>query len=84
MKLKQIDNTLFVKSSSNNTNEKFIKNYLRLNDTLPKILVSINKDKVINDAISKLYGLRLIKQSHWECLASFICATYKNIISMEY
>lgn len=83
VKLKQFDNTLFVKSSSNNTNEKFIRKYLRLNDTLPEILLSINKDQIINDAVSKLYGLRLIKQSHWECLASFICATYKNIISIQ-
>lgn len=83
VKLKQHDNTLFVKSSSNNTNEKLIKNYFRLNDNLPQILESVNKDQIINNAISKLYGLRIIKQSHWECLASFICATYKNIISIQ-
>ncbi|MFC1754136.1 DNA-3-methyladenine glycosylase family protein [Thermoproteota archaeon] len=83
VKLKQHDNILFVKSSSNNTDENFIRNYLRLNDSLPEILGSINKDQVINGAISKLYGLRLIKQNHWECLASFICATYKNIISIR-
>ncbi len=83
VKIKQQNNTLFVKSSSNNADENFIKKYFRLNDSLPEILGSINKDQIINDAISKLYGLRLIKQNHWECLASFICATYKNINSIR-
>jgi len=83
VKLKQENNLLSVKSSSNHTDEKYIRKYLRLNDPLPDILSSINKDPIMTTAISELNGLRLIKQSPWECLASFICATYKNIISIK-
>jgi len=83
VKLKQKNNLLNVKSSSNDTNEKYIRKYLRINDPLPDILSSINKDLIMATAVSKLNGLRLIKQSPWECLASFICATYKNIVSIK-
>tara|TARA_B100000315_G_scaffold129259_1_gene118924 strand:- start:1494 stop:2474 length:981 start_codon:yes stop_codon:yes gene_type:complete len=83
VKLKQEDNLLNVISSSDSTNEEFIRKYLRINDPLPDILTSINRDHVMATAIHKLNGLRLIKQSPWECLASFICATYKNIIGIK-
>ena len=83
VKLKQENNLLNVKSSSNNINEKFIRKYLRINDSLPDIFASINRDQVMATAITKLNGLRLINQSPWECLASFICATYKNIIAIK-
>lgn len=83
VKLKQENNLLYVKSSSFDTDEKYIQKYLRINDPLQDILSSINKDQVMDNAISKLNGLRLIKQNPWECLASFICATYKNIAAIK-
>ena len=83
IKINQENNVLNIKSSSSDTDEKFIRKYLRLADSLPDILASINKDRLMTDTISKLYGLRLIKQNPWECLASFICATYKNITAIQ-
>lgn len=83
IKIKQENNVLNVESSSSDTDEKFIRKYFRLSDSLPEILANINKDQVIADAVSKLYGLRIIKQNPWECLASFICATYKNIAAIR-
>jgi N-glycosylase/DNA lyase len=41
--------------------------------------MSINKDAVIRKALIQLEGLRLIRQDPWECLISFICATFANI-----
>ena len=57
----------------------FLRSYLRLDDDLPEILASINRDEVIAEAINGLKGLRLVRQDLWECLISFICATYANI-----
>ncbi|MDH7510588.1 MAG: DNA glycosylase [Methanolinea sp.] len=57
----------------------FIRNYFALDVDLPEILSSIDRDPVIHYAVSSCSGLRIIRQPPWECLASFICATYSNI-----
>lgn len=59
--------------------DSFVRHYFRLDDNLLQILDSINKDDFIASSIQKLHGLRLIRQDPWECLISFICATYTNI-----
>lgn len=57
----------------------FIESYLRLNDSLPQIVSEIDKDLTIRKAVSALYGLRITRQDPWECLISYICATFSNI-----
>jgi N-glycosylase/DNA lyase len=46
---------------------------------LQKIFDSINKDIHVGKALKEYWGLRLIRQDPWECLISYICATYKSI-----
>lgn len=65
------------------TNAGFVENYFRLHDDLPKILSQINKDKKIEAAISRFRGLRILRQEPWECLISYICATYKSISAIK-
>jgi N-glycosylase/DNA lyase len=60
-------------------NTEFVKNYFGLHDDLPKILSQISKDKHIKVAVNKFKGLRILRQDPWECLISYICATYKNV-----
>jgi N-glycosylase/DNA lyase len=66
-----------------NVDLQFIKNYFALNEDLSKIAESINKDKYIEKALKKFWGLRLIRQDPWECLLSYICATCKNIPAIK-
>lgn len=66
-----------------NVNEKFVINYFGLNDDLQCIYRKICKDKHIKDAIEASKGLRIIRQEPWECLISYICATYKNIPAIQ-
>jgi len=61
----------------------FVQKYFRLDDPLPAILLKISKDAYIRDAIRNFHGLRLIRQDPWECLISYICATYKNIPAIK-
>lgn len=67
-----------------NTDEKFIEHYFGLDEDLQKISESINKDAHINKALETYWGLRLIRQEPWECLISYICATYKNIPAIKH
>ena len=53
--------------------------YLRLDDDLPDIYAKIGKDDRMRRAITQFYGLRLLRQEPWECLASFICSISSNI-----
>lgn len=61
----------------------FITNYFRLDDDLPHILSQIKKDPNMAKVIQKFSGLRIIRQNPWECLISYICATFKNIPAIE-
>lgn len=83
LKIKRLGDLLMVKTSSDDADEQFVRRYLRLDDALPKILYEIRKDELISNAVSRLNGLRLIRQDPWECTASFICATYKNINAIQ-
>ncbi|MFB0567016.1 MAG: DNA-3-methyladenine glycosylase [Candidatus Bathyarchaeia archaeon] len=62
---------------------KFLENYFRLDDDLPKIYSSILKDEHIKVAVEEFKGLRLMRQEPWECLISYICATNKNIPAIK-
>ena len=61
------------------TESTLIHRYFRFDDNLPIITKSINKDAVIRKTLTQLEGLRLVRQDPWECLISFICATFANI-----
>jgi N-glycosylase/DNA lyase len=84
IKIKQLNNTLkFQVFPDTKKPLEFIRRYMRLNDDLPTILSEINKDHYMNDAINRFCGMRLCKQEPWECLISYICATYKGIPAIK-
>jgi len=78
-KIRQIDNKLEFESADADS----IKKYFGLYDDLPKIFSQITKDKHIKAAVKNFKGLRILRQDPWECLISYICATYKNIPAIK-
>jgi len=83
IKIKQNDGKLLFHTRSEEKGIEFIKDYFRLGDDLPSILSQIDKDEKIKKALQKFYGLRIVRQDPWECLISYICATYKNIPAIK-
>ncbi|MEM3873653.1 MAG: DNA glycosylase [Candidatus Bathyarchaeia archaeon] len=79
LKIRQVGNTL----EFENTSPDLVKNYFGLGDDLPTILSQITKDNHIGEAVKTLKGLRILRQDPWECLISYICATYKNIPAIK-
>ena len=63
--------------------ESFISHYFSLDLDLPRILSEIDRDPVIHQAIEACRGLRIIRQPPWECLVSYIIATFTNIPSIK-
>ena len=56
-----------------------IKHYFALDHPLAEICNSFPKDPVMNEARAFCRGLRIIRQPRWECLATFICSSMKQV-----
>jgi len=77
--MRQEGDLLWCSSSSESLDGEFVRKYFRLDVDLEHVLATISKDETINRAVEKFYGLRLVAQDTWECLASFVLATNANI-----
>ena len=53
--------------------------YFALDHPLAEICESFPKDPVMNAARNFCRGLRIIRQPKWECLATFICSSMKQV-----
>jgi len=83
VKIRQIAERLMFQTFPEKMNAEFIENYFRLDDDLTSILSQIDKDEHMRRAIQRFHGLRISRQEPWECLISYICATYKNIPAIK-
>ena len=79
LKVRREGDSLRCSSSSDLLGSGFVRSYFRLDEDAEEVLESISKDPPIIEAIQKFYGIRLVRQERWECLASFILATNANI-----
>lgn len=79
LKVRQEGESLRCASGADSIDSQFVRGYFRLDDDIEAILDSIMKDEVMAQAVQRFYGLRLLKQEPWECLASFALATNSNI-----
>lgn len=66
-------------SSSEHIGSDFVSGYFRLDDDLDGLLSILMKDETMTHATQRFYGMRLMRQDRWECLASFLLATNANI-----
>jgi N-glycosylase/DNA lyase len=56
-----------------------VEHYFALDHPLAEICDSFPKDPVMNAARDFCQGLRIIRQPKWECLATFICSSMKQV-----
>lgn len=56
-----------------------VERYFALDHRLTEICDSFPKDPVMNAARDSCRGLRIIRQPKWECLATFICSSMKQV-----
>jgi N-glycosylase/DNA lyase len=83
VKIRQNADKLMFQTFPEKTTAEFIENYFRLDDNLTSILSQINKDEHIRKTVQRFHGLRISRQEPWECLISYICATYKSIPAIK-
>ncbi|MDB6147490.1 MAG: hypothetical protein JWO45_1154 [Spartobacteria bacterium] len=60
-----------------------VANYFALDHSLTEICGSFPDDPVMNVARDYCRGLRIIRQPKWECLATFICSSMKQVVHIR-
>jgi len=64
-------------------NWDWLRNFLQSEIDLPAILKTFPEDAPMRDAVAACCGLRLLRQDPWECLASFILSSTKQIVQIR-
>jgi N-glycosylase/DNA lyase len=62
---------------------RLIATYFALDHPLAEISASFPDDPVMNAARFFCRGLRIIRQPKWECLATFICSSMKQVVHIR-
>jgi N-glycosylase/DNA lyase len=62
---------------------QWLADYLQTGVDLDPILASFPKDPVVQQSIEACRGLRLLRQPPWECLASFMLSSSKQICQIQ-
>ena len=60
--------------------EKIAARYFALDHPLEKMRATFPDDPAMNAAAQACRGLRLVRQPHWECLATFITSAQKAVV----
>ncbi len=61
----------------------FLREFLQTETDLAAILKTFPDDAPMNAAVAACHGLRLLRQEPWECLASFILSSTKQIVQIR-
>jgi N-glycosylase/DNA lyase len=61
----------------------FLREFLQTDTDLAAILKTFPDDEPMNTAVARCPGLRLLRQEPWECLASFILSSTKQIVQIR-
>lgn len=83
IKLQQTGDTILAECAEAQTDWAWLEDHLQLHIDLDAVLGSFPKDAPLAAASNACRGLRLLKQEPWECLASFICSSTKQIVQIQ-
>jgi N-glycosylase/DNA lyase len=62
---------------------RWLSEYLQTETDLQQVIATFPKDEHMRKAVLECSGLRLLKQEPWECLASFILSSTKQIVQIR-
>jgi N-glycosylase/DNA lyase len=65
------------------TDWSWLAHYLQVDLNLEDVLASFPDDEPLRSAVGACRGLRLLRQDPWECLASFILSSTKQIVQIR-
>ena len=78
--VRQSGESIIVRSTSMGASVKEdVRTYFRAQDDLNEIQRRLAEDRVLSPGLSEMRGFRLVKIPEWECIISYVLATYSNI-----
>jgi N-glycosylase/DNA lyase len=83
VRLRQEPEGIRAESSAPEADWQWLRHYLQLDVDVERILATFPDDPPMRDSVAACRGLRLLRQEPWECLASFICSSTKQIVQIE-
>jgi N-glycosylase/DNA lyase len=83
VRLRQDPDGIRAETAAPEADWQWLRHYLQIEVDLEKILTAFPDDPPMRDSVAACRGLRLLRQEPWECLASFICSSTKQIVQIE-
>jgi N-glycosylase/DNA lyase len=83
VKLQQRDQEIVAEAAVPQTDWGWLAHYLQVDARFDEILATFPGDPPMLAAVDACRGLRLLRQDPWECLASFILSSTKQIVQIR-
>jgi N-glycosylase/DNA lyase len=83
VRLEQQNETIVARVAEPVSDWRWLIDYLQLEVDLAQVLDTFPNDSPMQAALAACSGLRLLRQEPWECLASFILSSTKQIIQIR-
>jgi len=83
VRLTQIEKGILAQTVAPQRNWNWLREFLQTEIELEAILKTFPDDEPMRNAVAACRGLRLLRQDPWECLASFILSSTKQIIQIR-
>lgn len=83
VRLHTVESTISAETVAPPGNWQWLENYLQLQVKLDRVICSFPDHPTMHAAVSHCRGLRLLRQDPWECLASFILSSTKQIVQIQ-
>ncbi|HEV2329704.1 MAG TPA: DNA glycosylase [Verrucomicrobiae bacterium] len=74
---------IFKETDTAAENWDWLREFLQSDVELAKVLETFPNDEPMNRAVTACRGLRVLRQEPWECLASFILSSTKQIVQIR-
>jgi N-glycosylase/DNA lyase len=82
-RLTQTNTGILAETSSPIEQLDWLRDFLQIKTDLDAVLKTFPDDAPMRDAVRACRGLRLLRQEPWECLASFILSSTKQIVQIR-
>lgn len=83
VRLVQTSDAIEVTAREEDSDWLWLKDYLQLHVDLAEVIAAFPADEPMRESVAACRGLRLLKQEPWECLASFILSSTKQIVQIQ-
>ena len=83
VRLRQSEEGLVFQTATPASDAAPLRHYLQTEIDLAPVLLSFPDDEPMRAAVASCRGLRLLRQEPWECLASFIFSSTKQIVQIQ-